>query len=63
VLEQIEELLITADVGVQTATELIDRISAQAADVEELQKVLRTEILSILSRHARPRRPRLQRPT
>ena len=54
VLEQIEELLITADVGVQTATELIDRISAQAADVEELQKVLRTEILSILSRHARP---------
>ena len=54
VLEQIEELLITADVGVQTATELIDRISAQAADVEELQKVLRTEILSILSRYARP---------
>jgi len=54
VLEQIEELLITADVGVQTATELIDRISAQAADVEELQKVLRTEILSILSHHAVP---------
>jgi fused signal recognition particle receptor len=39
---------------VQTATELIDRISAQAADVEELQKVLRTEILSILSHHAVP---------
>jgi len=54
VLEQIEELLITADVGVQTATELIDRISAQAADVEELQKVLRTEILAILSHHAVP---------
>jgi len=54
VLEQHEELLITADVGVQTATELIDRISAQAADVEELQKVLRTEILAILSHHAVP---------
>jgi len=55
VLEQIEELLITADVGVQTATELIDRISAaQVADVEELQKVLRTEILATLSQHAVP---------
>jgi fused signal recognition particle receptor len=55
VLEQIEELLITADVGVQTATELIERISAaQVADVEALQNVLRTEILSILSSHARP---------
>jgi fused signal recognition particle receptor len=54
VLEQIEELLITADVGVQTASELIDHIAAQAADVEELQKVLRTEILSILSHRARP---------
>nr|MCU0601391.1 signal recognition particle receptor subunit alpha [Desulfobacterales bacterium] len=42
VLDQIEELLITADVGVQTATELIERISsAQAADADELQRVLR----------------------
>jgi fused signal recognition particle receptor len=54
VLEQIEELLITADLGVQTATALIDRISAQAADVDELHQVLRTEILAILSQHARP---------
>jgi fused signal recognition particle receptor len=54
-LEQIEELLITADVGVQTATELIERIAANpVADVEELQQVLRTEILAILSRDARP---------
>jgi fused signal recognition particle receptor len=52
-LEQIEELLITADVGVQTATELIERISAaRAADAEELQRVLRAEILSILNRQA-----------
>jgi fused signal recognition particle receptor len=55
VLEQIEELLITADVGVQTATELIERITAaKAADADELQQVLRTEILSILTRHAQP---------
>jgi fused signal recognition particle receptor len=53
VLDQIEELLITADVGVQTATELIDRISsARAADADELQRVLRAEILSILTRQA-----------
>jgi fused signal recognition particle receptor len=57
VLDQLEELLITADVGVQTATELITRISsAQAADADHLQRVLRAEILSILARqtHAAP---------
>ena len=31
VLDQIEELLITSDVGVQTATELIERISTACA--------------------------------
>ncbi len=55
VLEQIEELLITADVGVQTATELIERLTAaKAADVEALQTALRAEILRILSRPAPP---------
>jgi fused signal recognition particle receptor len=54
-LEQIEELLITADVGVRTATELIERVNAaRAADVKALQQVLRAEILALLSRHARP---------
>jgi fused signal recognition particle receptor len=52
VLEQIEELLITADVGVPTATALIERISAaKVADVEALQNVLRTEVLALLSQH------------
>ncbi|MGE5258083.1 MAG: signal recognition particle-docking protein FtsY [Hyphomicrobiales bacterium] len=51
VLEQLEELLITADVGVQTATELIERISAAGpADAAALQELLRAEILSILTR-------------
>ncbi len=49
-LEEIEELLITADIGVQTAARLIDRISAaKAATEEELQAVLRAEILAILT--------------
>ena len=55
VLEQIEELLITADLGVQTAAELMDRISsAEAADAAELQQVLRSEILAVLMRNQRP---------
>jgi len=55
VLEQIEELLITADVGVQTATELIERLTAaKTADVEAFQHALRAEILNILSRQAPP---------
>jgi fused signal recognition particle receptor len=55
VLEQIEELLITADLGVQTAAELMDRISsAEAADPAELQQVLRSEILAVLMRNQRP---------
>jgi fused signal recognition particle receptor len=55
VLEQLEELLITADVGVQTATELIQRISAAGpADAADLQGLLRAEILSILTRHGTP---------
>jgi fused signal recognition particle receptor len=55
VLEQIEELLITADVGVQTATELIERLTAaNAVDAEAFQAALRAEILRILSRPAPP---------
>ena len=57
VLDQIEELLITSDIGIQTATALIERISAAgAATAEELQSVLRQEILAILTRNARPAR-------
>ncbi len=56
-LEEIEELLITSDVGVQTAARLIERLSAaKAAAVEDLQAVLRAEILSILTHPPRPAR-------
>jgi fused signal recognition particle receptor len=52
VLEDLEELLITADVGVQTATALIERLTAaKPADADELQAALRDEVRAILTRH------------
>jgi fused signal recognition particle receptor len=52
VLEDLEELLITADVGVRTATALIGRLTAaRPADADELQAALRDEVRSILTRH------------
>ncbi|MCU0561531.1 MAG: signal recognition particle-docking protein FtsY [Desulfobacterales bacterium] len=56
-LEEIEELLITSDVGVQTAARLMERLSAaKAGTVEELQAVLRAEVLAILAHPPRPAR-------
>jgi len=52
VLEDLEELLITADVGVQTSTALIERLTAaRPADADELQAALRNEVRAILTRH------------
>jgi fused signal recognition particle receptor len=60
-LEELEELLITADIGVRTAMDLIEKISRQAArieDVDGLKAVLREEIAAIIDtlpdREARP---------
>jgi len=50
-LEELEELLITADIGVQTALDLIDRISHRSADIsdgDQLKSALKAEILSLL---------------
>ena len=48
-LEELEELLITSDIGVQTTIELIERISkAKVKDVIQLKSVLKKEILSII---------------
>jgi fused signal recognition particle receptor len=50
-LEEIEELLITADIGVQTATELIDTISRKASKIDSsaaLKQTLKQEILELL---------------
>ncbi len=49
VLEELEELLITSDIGVQTTMELIERLSrAKVADVSEVKQILKDEILTIL---------------
>jgi fused signal recognition particle receptor len=48
-LEELEELLIRSDIGVQTTIELIERISkAKVKDVSQLKSVLKKEILSII---------------
>ncbi len=52
-LEDLEELLITSDIGVRTATELTERIAARSdefSDSEGLRRVLREEILAILEK-------------
>ncbi|MEE9496156.1 MAG: signal recognition particle-docking protein FtsY [Desulfobacterales bacterium] len=52
ILEELEEHLITSDIGVQTTIELIERISkAKVKDVNQVKSVLKNEILSILSSH------------
>jgi len=52
VLEELEELLITSDIGVQTTMDLIERLSkAKAADISEVKQILKDEILSILGSH------------
>jgi fused signal recognition particle receptor len=49
VLEELEELLITSDIGVQTTMELIERLSkAKVAEVAEVKQILKDEILSII---------------
>jgi len=48
-LEELEELLITSDIGVPTTMALMERIAdAKVANVGEVQKILKEEILSIL---------------
>lgn len=53
VLDELEEILITSDVGVQTTLRIIDRIEARVADdkymgTDELDKLLREEIAALL---------------
>jgi fused signal recognition particle receptor len=48
-LEELEELLITSDIGVQTTMALMERIAnAKVANAGEVQQILKEEILSIL---------------
>jgi len=50
-LEELEELLITSDMGVQTSMGILERISSKSSkieDADELKKTLKNEILSFL---------------
>ena len=48
-LEELEELLITSDIGVETALRLIEKIlSSKIIDVDQIKSLLKNEILSIL---------------
>ena len=54
VLDDLEEILVTSDVGVDTTLKIIDRIEARVAKdkylgTEELNKILREEIAGLLS--------------
>lgn len=56
VLDELEEILITSDVGVKTTLEIIDRIEARVAkdkylNSSELQGILREEIIRLLKDH------------
>jgi len=57
VLDNLEEALISSDVGVETTLKIIDRIQKRVArdkfiDTKELNKILREEIASLLSENS-----------
>jgi fused signal recognition particle receptor len=54
-LEKLEELLITSDIGIRTSTELIQRISKKSSNIsnaDQLKKSLKEEILSFFGAQA-----------
>ena len=57
VLDQLEEVLITSDVGVETTVKIIERIEARVArdkymNTAELQGILRSEIMALMQESA-----------
>ena len=58
-LEELEELLITSDIGVQTAMTLMEKVSSsKISEVDQVKSFLKDEILKILE--PRPRQPESQ---
>ena len=52
-LEELEELLITSDIGVQTALALIEKVaSSKISEVDQIKSFLKKEILKILEPHS-----------
>ncbi|MBL7180490.1 MAG: signal recognition particle-docking protein FtsY [Pseudomonadota bacterium] len=64
-LNELEELLITADIGVQTAMDLIQSISKKSSiitDADQLKDVLKEKILLLLDTKAPPPAPLAAKP-
>lgn len=56
VLDSLEEILVTSDVGVETTLKIIDRIQQRVArdkylNTDELDRILREEVVALLSPH------------
>ena len=60
-LEELEELLITSDIGVQTAMDLMENITKRASKIsnpEELKAALKAHVLALLENLPSPQPPR-----
>lgn len=54
-LEQLEEMLITADMGVETTMDIIDRLSRKRiSSGNELKEALKDEVIDLMDRIAKP---------
>lgn len=54
-LEELEELLITSDIGVQTTLALMEKVSAaKISEVDQIKGLLKAEILTILEPQPKP---------
>ena len=63
VLEDLEELLITSDIGVEASMDLIGRIAkGWEQDRKKLRRLLRNEVLALLTKNPPPPLPTLTRP-
>jgi len=64
-LEELEERLITSDIGVQTATRLIENLSKKSSrisDANQLKAALKAEIISLFNGHSAFPAKALQKP-
>lgn len=64
-LEELEELLITSDIGVQIAMDLIESIFKKASrisDAAQLKETLKEKILTLLDTQTRPSAPIMAKP-
>ncbi len=65
IMEELEELLITSDIGVATAMDLMDAISKEASKIQDadgVKQVLKTEIKKIIGESDEPKQPPVSKP-